>query len=74
MPGAFKGHCQTTLVLGAGPGLSPGVNTSTVGDVAPQSLDILVVNNLDLVHTKGTYSAAMIEPGTSPPSGGGTTT
>jgi len=53
MPGPFDSRCQLPLMTCAYPGLSPGFDLCTIGQVAAQTLQVLVPDGRDVVSAKG---------------------
>ena len=62
---SFDGNSQVPLVASADAGLAPGVDFAPLTDKASQAANVLVVNNLHLVHAEAAYAAAWRE---APPS------
>jgi hypothetical protein len=58
VPGALDRRRQRALVLGAGAGLTSGLDHPTVGDEAAHPRDILVIDVLDAIDTESTDLAA----------------
>ena len=57
MTGALDGDSQRALVSGAGAGHTAGQYLRTLGHIAAESGDILIVDVLDLVNTEAAYLA-----------------
>jgi hypothetical protein len=60
MAGAFDCARQRPLVLGAGAGLSSGLDLAPVGDIAPQHVVVLVVDARYLVDAEVTDARSAI--------------
>ena len=52
MPGPLDGVTEGTLVLGTDAALATGFNLSPVGDVAAKAIEVLVVNELNVLHAE----------------------
>ena len=55
---ALHGGGKAPLVLGADTCLTPGLDLESVGNVTPKSVDVLVVDIVDVVDAKGAHLAA----------------
>lgn len=65
MPRPLDGNSQITLVTGAHAGLATRIDFAPLADEAAQTANILIVNDLHLVHAEAAHSSAWWE---APPS------
>jgi hypothetical protein len=56
--GTLEGDAEGALVAGAGAGLAARLYLGSLGEVAAQARDILVVNRVYFVHAEGAHLAA----------------
>ncbi len=57
MPAPLQGYGEGPLMSGTGASLTPRLDLATIGDEAAQTGHVLIVNIVDLVHTKATHLA-----------------
>ncbi len=58
MAGALEGNAEGALVPGTGAGLPSRLDLSPLAQISPQAINILIVDLLHLVHTKGAHFPA----------------
>ena len=65
----LDGHCQTPLVLGAGPCPAAGLDLAPIGKKATQPVGALVIYDFNLICAEGAHSATGNEPSSSAAAG-----
>jgi hypothetical protein len=60
VPRPLDCHCERPLVLCAGSRLPPWLDLATIGNMASQTTNVLVIDIDDLVHTKGADLASRV--------------